>query len=71
MKWTYRAYRRGDTKTVTKFLWLPVMVERGNYIEIRWLCRATIIKKLCVFGWENVGFCDEKPISKQTDLSGC
>lgn len=54
----------GEEKVVTKFLWIPVVVERCNEFEVRWLETATILYRyvcgeLCNH-WSPIKFIENK-----------
>jgi len=54
MRWPVPSY--GDTKIVTKFMWLPISA--GN--ETRWLETATILYHYTGIIWTPIKFLDKE-----------
>lgn len=54
MRWKLTSARKGDERTVTRFLWLPKKIGR----EIRWLEKATWVERYVSFGQDDVAGVD-------------
>lgn len=62
MKFKKHIPRNGEIKTITKFLWLPLSIDKLDHWETRWLEKVTIeYQYQCYWddeGWVPIRFID-------------
>ena len=60
MKFIEHIPKIGEKKTITKFLWFPVIINYIDHYEIRWLEKATIEYKFQRLDWIPYRFIDKE-----------
>lgn len=62
-----KIYKDGDTRVISKFLFFPFKLRKGNCLELRWMERIGIFQVLRSSKWRNDHYF--KPLSGDNSIN--